>query len=87
MCGAVTRDDVAAVVIQALLSNKADNKVRSNTQMGVKAWAGWGMACTLRRGGGLSTRAATHVDVAAAVIHGVSLFMVCRCYRGPWGHS
>jgi hypothetical protein len=27
VCGAVTRDDVAAVVIQALLSDKADNKV------------------------------------------------------------
>jgi hypothetical protein len=27
VCGAVTRDDVAAVVIQALLSNKADGKV------------------------------------------------------------
>jgi hypothetical protein len=29
VCGAVTREDVAAVVIQALLSNKADGKVLS----------------------------------------------------------
>lgn len=32
VCGAVTRDDVAAVVIQALLSNKADGKVREVEQ-------------------------------------------------------
>jgi len=28
VCGAVTREDVAAVVIKALLSDKADGKVR-----------------------------------------------------------
>jgi len=35
-CGAVTREDVAAVVIKALLSDKADSKVRRQEGGGVQ---------------------------------------------------
>jgi hypothetical protein len=43
VCGAVTRDDVAAVVIQALLSDKADNKVGGSGVLG-SVMVCWGLS-------------------------------------------
>jgi len=50
VCGAVTRDDVAAVVIKALLSDKADSKVRRRggrevQEQGMKGDRGGGSSC------------------------------------------